>query len=67
LFLPAQRPFTILPVASGLMNKPLWICCLVGAAIGIAVGLAVFDSPFIGLAVGLGIGAIVGAGIGPRP
>lgn len=56
----------VLPVASTSMNKPLWICCLVGAAVGITLGLAVFDSPFIGLAVGLGVGAIVGAGIGPR-
>ena len=48
------------------MNKPLWICCLVGAAVGITLGLAVFDSPFIGLALGLGIDAVVGAGIRPR-
>jgi len=53
-------------VASVPMNKPLWICCLVGAAVGIAVGLAVFDSPFIGFALGLGLGAVVGAGIGKR-
>ncbi|MDQ0672873.1 putative membrane protein [Pseudarthrobacter siccitolerans] len=48
------------------MNKPLWICCLVGAALGFTVGLAVFDSPFIGFALGLGVGAVVGAGFGKR-
>ncbi|MET1086804.1 MAG: hypothetical protein ABWY04_06740 [Arthrobacter sp.] len=48
------------------MNKPLWICCLLGAAAGITVGLAVFGSPFLGFAVGLGIGALVGAGIGTQ-
>lgn len=48
------------------MNKPLWICCLVGAAVGITLGLAVFDSPVVGFALGLGLGAIVGASIGTR-
>lgn len=48
------------------MNKPLWICCLVGGAVGITLGLAVFDSPLLGFALGLGIGAVVGAGIGSR-
>lgn len=48
------------------VNKPLWICCLLGAAAGITVGLAVFGSPFLGFAVGLGIGALVGAGIGTQ-
>lgn len=48
------------------MNKPLWICCLVGAAVGITLGLAVFDSPVIGAALGLGLGAVVGASIGTR-
>jgi hypothetical protein len=53
-------------VASVPMNKPLWICCLVGAAFGLAMGLAVFDSPFIGFPLGLGAGALVGAGMGQR-
>lgn len=48
------------------MNKPLWICCLLGAAVGITLGFAVFDSPVVGFAVGLGLGALVGAGIGTR-
>lgn len=48
------------------MNKPLWICCLVGAAVGITLGLAVFDNPIVGFALGLGLGAIVGAGIGTK-
>lgn len=47
------------------MNKPLWICCLLGAAAGITLGLAVFDSPVLGLVLGLGIGAVVGAGMKP--
>lgn len=55
-----------LAVASGLMNKPLWIGCLLGAAMGITVGLVFFDSPFAGVALGLGLGALVGAAIGPR-
>lgn len=52
--------------AGGTVNKPLWICCLVGAAVGIAIGLAFFDSPFLGFALGLGVGAVVGAGIGVK-
>ena len=48
------------------MNKPLWICSLVGAAVGITLGLAVFDSPVVGFAVGLGLGALVGAGLGTK-
>ncbi|MCU1567821.1 MAG: hypothetical protein JWQ56_2758 [Pseudarthrobacter sp.] len=53
-------------VTSVPMNKPLWICCLLGAAVGLAVGLAVFDSPFIGFALGLGAGALAGAAVGHR-
>jgi hypothetical protein len=48
------------------VNKPLWICSLLGAAVGITLGLAVFDSPFLGFALGLGVGALVGAGVGSR-
>ena len=54
------------PLLEGAVNKPLAICCLVGAALGITLGLAVFDSPFLGFALGLGVGAVVGAGIGSR-
>lgn len=45
------------------MNKALWICSLVGAAVGITLGLAVFDNPVLGFALGLGLGALVGASI----
>ncbi|MEO5312979.1 hypothetical protein PV772_02495 [Pseudarthrobacter sp. CC12] len=45
------------------MNKALWICSLVGAALGISLGLAIFHTPFWGFAVGLGLGAVVGASI----
>lgn len=55
-----------LPTSGGAMNKPLWICCLVGAALGIALGLAIFDSPVVGVALGLGVGAVVGAGLKQR-
>lgn len=48
------------------MNKALWICSLVGAAVGITLGLAVFDNPVLGLALGLGLGALVGASIKRR-
>ncbi|CAM3057361.1 hypothetical protein PSET11_02745 [Arthrobacter ulcerisalmonis] len=43
------------------MNRPLWICTLVGAAVGFSFGLAVYDSPVVGFAVGIGLGALVGA------
>lgn len=45
------------------MNKALWICSLVGAAVGITLGLAVFENPVLGFALGLGLGALVGASI----
>lgn len=48
------------------VNKALWICSLVGAAVGISVGLAVFHTPFWGCALGLGIGAVVGASMQRR-
>lgn len=59
-------PGGVSPVVGGLVNKPLWICSLLGAAVGITLGLAVFDSPVVGFAVGLGLGAMVGAGIGTK-
>ncbi|MFD5277803.1 hypothetical protein ACFWIX_09610 [Pseudarthrobacter sp. NPDC058362] len=48
------------------MNKALWICSLLGAAVGITLGLAVFDNPVLGFALGLGVGALVGTSIGRR-
>lgn len=49
------------------VNKALWICSLVGAAVGITIGLAVFDKPVLGFALGLGLGALVGASIKRKP
>ncbi len=48
------------------MNKPLWICILVGAAMGFSLGLALFQSPFWGCAAGLALGGVVGASIRRR-
>lgn len=50
----------------GAVNKALWICSLLGAALGISLGLALFHTPFWGLALGLGIGAVVGASMQRR-
>jgi hypothetical protein len=59
-------PDAIAILSGDSVNKALWICCLVGAALGISLGLALFHDPFWGAFLGLGAGAVVGASIQRR-